>query len=455
MRRRSRLSPRHAYYLVTSLNWFATVLPMAVMVLLAQARGIGLAEIGLYMGLYALVVVALEVPSGALSDTIGRKRTYLLGAALNLAARVVFLLAFDLWAFMAFAVVLGISRALSSGALEAWFVDALQAEDADTDLQPALATAGSYQLAGLALGTLVGGALPALFAWLPTEGILTPLATPVLASALLQGVVLLVVALVIDERGATATASAAVARPVSGTAGAVLAHIKQAFETVINSPRLRVLLLVDVVIGVALAASENLWQPFFAGLLPGDDAAELAAGGGTIALGVLLGGSFAVGIFGNLLATNLARLLGKRQALVAMIFLIVQGIGFVALALSGAFLPAAALFWFTYLTRAGWSSPHQTLYNREVSSEQRSVMLSVQSLAFFGGSFLGSVVLGWVAGETSIAGAWLVAGGALSLSSLLYLGLYLVERRQLRISAAPGCSPSPRSAEDPPEPARA
>src|SRR5690554_2408063 len=154
-----RLPVRPAYYLVTSLNWFGAVLPMTVMVLLAQARGMSLAEVGLFMGVYSVVVAVLEVPSGALADSLGRKRTYLLGGAVAAVARVAALLAFDLPGFMAFALLLGASRALTSGALEAWFVDALQEEDADVDLQPALAAAGSYQLAALALGTLAGGAL--------------------------------------------------------------------------------------------------------------------------------------------------------------------------------------------------------------------------------------------------------------------------------------------------------
>ena len=54
-----------------------------------------------------------------MADALGRKRAFLLGGALNAVARLVFLLAFDLTAFLAYAVVSGAARALSSGALEA------------------------------------------------------------------------------------------------------------------------------------------------------------------------------------------------------------------------------------------------------------------------------------------------------------------------------------------------
>src|SRR5690606_25643164 len=177
-----KLAPRRAYYLVTTLHWFGLVMPMAVMVLLAQSRGITLTEVGLFMGLYSMVVAVLELPSGALADALGRKRAFLLGGALSIVARGIFLVAFDLGAFIAFAVVLGASRALTSGSLDAWFIDALLAEDPETDLQPGLAAAGSDQLAGLAGGPLLGSALPRLSASLPADGIVSPLAVPLVTS---------------------------------------------------------------------------------------------------------------------------------------------------------------------------------------------------------------------------------------------------------------------------------
>jgi len=198
---------------------------------------------------------------------------------------------------------------------------------------------------------------------------------------------------------------------------------------VARAPRLRLLLAADVVVGAALAASENLWQPFFAALLPGDGAA-VAAGGGTLALGAILGGSFAVGILGNLLATRLAAALGRRHALVAALFQLAQGAAFVLLALAGGFVAAAALFLGTYLARAALSSPHMALYNREVTADRRSVMLSVQSLASFAGAFVGSVALGTLAEAASIATAWAVAGAAVAATSLLYLRLDREARRE-------------------------
>ena len=50
-------------------------------------------------------------------------------------------------------------RALSSGSIEAWFVDEYQTIEPEADLQPVLARVGIFSPAGLGLGSLVGGVL--------------------------------------------------------------------------------------------------------------------------------------------------------------------------------------------------------------------------------------------------------------------------------------------------------
>lgn len=74
------------YYLSNALLWFATALPAALLVLLLQDRGVTLLQVGFYYGVYALTVAVLEVPSGMLADSWGRKRTVLLAYTLLSAA---------------------------------------------------------------------------------------------------------------------------------------------------------------------------------------------------------------------------------------------------------------------------------------------------------------------------------------------------------------------------------
>ena len=405
-------SVRRRYYVITFLTWFATALPLSLTVLLAQARGIGLAEVGLALGIYSLTVVALEAPTGGLADAVGRKRVALLAFALAALYHLAFLFAFSFPALLLALILYGVSRALSSGALDAWFVDALQEADPDVDLQPALAGAETVGLAALGLGTLLGGALPRFFTMLPPDGtaILTPLAVPIVAALAVKLLLVAAVALLIHEE-----------RPVGGAswrAGfrAVPGLVGDAASLSRANPRLLLLMSASFVSGLAVISLEALWQPHFAALV------DSAAGGPpTMLLGVLMAGSFVAGMGGNLLAGGMARRLGGRNALVSAIARLLQGASIVALAVAGAFIPAAGFFWLAYLMRGVGLSPHATLLNAEIPAERRSAMLSVQSLAAYLGSFVGGAGLGYVAEHASIPAAWLIAGALTVVSLVPYL----------------------------------
>ena len=403
-------SIRLRYYVITFIVWFATALPLSLSVLLAQARGIGLAQVGLALGVYSLTIVVLEVPTGGLADAAGRKRVALLAFALAALYNLAFLFAFSFPTLLLAMILYGVSRALSSGALDAWFVDALLAADPDIDLQPALAGAETVALLALGLGTLLGGVLPRLFPALPPDGaaIVTPLAVPIVAAVVVKLLLIAAVALLIHEdRPAGGASWRAGFRAVPGLVGEA-AQLSRA------NPRLLLLMSASFVAGLAVISLEVLWQPHFAGL---------ASGGGapTPLLGIIMAGSFAAGMGGNLLAGRLSWLLGGRHAIVSAISRLLQGASLLALAAAGALLPAAGFFWLAYLMGGVGLSPHATLLNAEISAERRSAMLSVQSLAAYLGSFIGGAALGVVAEHVSIPAAWLIAGALTVVSLIPYL----------------------------------
>lgn len=195
-----------------------------------------------------------------------------------------------------------------------------------------------------------------------------------------------------------------------------------AYELTRRNRTLQLLLGADLAVGLVLTGSELLWQPFYA--------LHIGVGSDdTMVLGVVLAGCFAMGMLGNLAATPLSRLLGKRYALVAGLFQLLQAASFGLLAWQTNLFFATACYWSTYVMRSAWSSPHATLFNREVPAKRRSVMLSVQSLVAFGGSFLGSVTLAPLAETTSIPVAWLACGGLLAVTSTIYLVLNRLDDR--------------------------
>jgi predicted MFS family arabinose efflux permease len=68
-------------------------------------------------------------------------------------------------------------------------------------------------------------------------------------------------------------------------------------------------------------------------------------------------------------------------------------------------------------------SPHMTLYNQQVSSENRSTLLSISSLVLFLGAGLGAVIFGYLAENYSFSIAFLVLALPTFLSSFFYIGI--------------------------------
>ncbi len=395
-------SLERVYYLSKALFWFATALPAALSVLLLQSRGFTLLQVGLYLGVYSLSVALLEVPSGILADTWGRKRTALLAYTLLIAGHLVLIGAFSAPLLLVWAILYGTGRALVSGALEAWFVDAVEEAAPETEMQPLFAKAGTVELLALTLGTLAGGTLPQLFEGLPEGAALSPLSVVLLASVAVKGVLFAVVLWGVREP-----------RPAGVPRTGFRELFTDALTTSRQSPALRLLFGGALVSGFALAGLETFWQPRFAELL----------GPNTFTLSVILAGSFGAGMLGNLASVPLCRFLGGRYALVAALTQGLGGLAFVFLALQTRALPTTLLFWLVYLMLGLSGSPLQTLLNRAVPSGARAAILSVASLMTYVGFFAGSVLLGGIAERVSVVAAWGLAGAVLGASTVFYLRL--------------------------------
>ncbi|MCA9922311.1 MAG: MFS transporter [Anaerolineales bacterium] len=413
---------KRTYYWAISLFWLATALPIALQVLLLQARGFTLFQLGIGMAVYSLTIVLLEVPTGGLADAVGRKRVALIAYTLMAITSAALLAAFTFPTLIVGFILYGAGRALASGALDAWFVDALQAVDADVALQPAFAKAGTFTLLALGIGALLGSAVPRLFHNLPAEGtaVLTPLSMPILIAFFCQLILILYVAVAVKE-----------SRPDSASTNwrkgfqDVPVLVKDAFQ--LSRQNRIILLLLGAALGGGLAGIivETFWQPQLSAVLAGSTE-------NTILFGIVMAGSFLVGMAGNLLSTPLSHLLNHRYALVGALTRGLQGICLILLARQTAVPLFTLFFWLVYLNMGIIDSPHNTLVNNEIPAERRSAMLSVQSLAGYVGSMIGSIGLGYLAQQASIPSAWIVAGVVLMLSLLLYLRVDRLQFRQAR-----------------------
>ncbi|HJX42430.1 MAG TPA: MFS transporter, partial [Geodermatophilus sp.] len=164
---------------LTALRWLPVGLSAPVTVLLASARGLSPADIGVVFAVYSTVVLLLELPTGGLADAVGTRPVLVLSGLAGAAGTLLLVGADDVATFALAEALRGVGRALDSGPLEAWYVDTVRAADADADVTPGLSRAGAADGAGLCLGAVLGGLLPLLAAGAGDSA----LVLPVLAAA--------------------------------------------------------------------------------------------------------------------------------------------------------------------------------------------------------------------------------------------------------------------------------
>jgi len=112
------------YRVLTRLLLFAPYIQLFI----TKVRGLSQAEYGLLQGLYYVVVVAAEVPSGVLADRFGRKAILVFGALVNGLGCYLFAMAKGFPSFAAGEVLFGLGTAFVSGADSALLYDSLAAE---------------------------------------------------------------------------------------------------------------------------------------------------------------------------------------------------------------------------------------------------------------------------------------------------------------------------------------
>ncbi|MEO3753163.1 MFS transporter [Streptomyces sp. B6B3] len=407
------------YVTVNVLFWLPLGLTIAPLILLFTERGMAMAAIAGFFAAHSLTTAALELPTGGLSDVLGRRVVLAAAGLLNLAALTLLGLSGTPLLLGLGMALLGAGRALSSGPAEAWYVDTVQAHHGPgAELRRGLARGSSATSAALATGTLLGGALPwvlglgpDLGAWLreATSGLVLPLSVPLLLGAAVD-IVLVVYAL---------TALPEPPRPTA-TLREVLRGIP---ATVSGGLRLggrdalvRRILLTAGATGSALAAIELL-TPGRAAALTG------ASESGAVLFAALACAGFVCAGVGSHLAPRLARLAGggERAVLVSL------GTGAGGLLLLGAtaaftgvgsLVLAAGGYGLVYLGLGAAGPNKNDLLHRRVASSGRATALSVQSLALQLVAALTGLIVGILPPGPL---PWLLGGAALSAGALLWV----------------------------------
>ncbi|MEU8267160.1 MFS transporter [Sphaerisporangium sp. NPDC049002] len=404
------LPPRTAmrsYALISFLTWFPAGLTMASMILLMTSRGLDLAQVGMVLSVQAVVIVALELPTGGLADVLGRRVLLAVSALFSVAGLALLAVATSVWLFAVASVLKGIARALSSGPAQAWYVDMLHAaRGPEADLKPGLARGEAMGSVSLCVATLTGGFMPLV---LPGG-----LVTPMIAAAVAAAVLFVVVLVAMPEPPHPRPTIGFVLRDVAVTIGSGL-------RLGLRDRALGRLLLVSFAIGAGLYSIEVLTPGRLASLTGGAESASSV-------YALVASAGFAASGFGSWAAPWAARVLkGSVPAAVAGTVAGAGALGTLAATtvLTGVWGVAAAgaayVVMFAAMGVAGLLRVE--MMHRRVGSSQRATLMSVDSLQLQFGGMVSALGLGLLASRAGTAAAWWAAAAVVLVSALLYVRL--------------------------------
>jgi MFS transporter, DHA1 family, quinolone resistance protein len=398
-----------------------------VLSLIILDKGMDYLQLGFLMAVYSGTVVLAELPSGALSDLIGRKKVYLAALCLNFSGGAIALASMSFATLALAFVAMGLARAFSSGSVEALFIDRLYALESGLDLQPILAKAGMAVPLALGLASLAGGYLPMIQAnYLPalqgpyTLNLLTYMTLAVcqfgLSSALVPADSAAPGRAAQSGQGGQSSQSGGRERRAGLEGIADLARsLGGAFRAALKNRTIALLLLGGLAWGFSIAGLEQFWQP---------RVRELAGPGASSAiLGYLGLGYFAASALGSMASTPLFRLSRRNFGLFLGFSRLLMGFLYAGLAAAGRLYAFSSLYILCFAANGLASSPEAALLNEELRPDSRATMLSLSSLFLQLGGLAGSIALGALARSYSIPLAWAFAALTLILSSALYFTL--------------------------------
>jgi len=399
----SAVRARRRFLLLLALRWLPVGLMIPVTVLLPLDRGLTLAQYGSAAALQGLMVLLLELPTGGLSDAIGRRPVLLLAGFVELIALSLLTVADSVLIFLIYYFLQGVYRALDSGPLEAWYVDQALAADRNADIETGLSHSGVVLGVAIAAGALATGGLVALDPFPAVAALSLPV---YLALGLQVGSLGAVVLLMTEQRPHRGLAA------LAGSVRGVPAAIGGALSLLRRSRIVVALVAVEIFWGFGMVAFETLMPVRLAEVI-GDPSRASAL------MGPVGSAAWLASALGAALIPLLTRRIGAPWT--GFVLRIANGVTVAGMALFAGPVGVIAAFLVCYTVHGASSPVHNGLLHRQVDGQYRASLLSLNSMVSQPAGAIGLVVLTAVASAASLQVALLVGAAMLAVAAPLYL----------------------------------
>ena len=379
------------------LNSFSTGILTPVLTLVLCSHGASLSTVPVFLGIFAVTVMVLEVPSGVFADLKGRKNTFLMSHIfIWLSFFTIFMGNSPL--FLAVGnVFLGMGRAFGSGSMEALEIDQYIEKNGKTHLPEINSLLAKLDNFGLAAGALLGGYL----GYVDSDYSLN-LISLLLAEAIL---IFMAVFFVKEDRTERKKTEQNLLKGFSG----MLKSIK-------SSRILCNICGMAAVLGFLLAAVETYWQPSIKLYLPQNLTWLL----GIVNCSAYLGGSLG-NTAGMKILSKTGNTLSAKKRLYAA-FRILLCLVPVFMAFCRAWYMFAIVYALVYMVSGMAGLVENTLLHEAADSSFRASMMSLYSLLVRGGSIGTSLLCGILLQSGNLNLVWIfVPLAALGATALMIL----------------------------------
>lgn len=371
---------------------------LAVQGIFYLEKGIEVWQIGVLGGAFGIATVVFELPFGSLADIHGRIKVYRWSLYSIMAAYTMALFSTEFWHLVVSMVFTGLAVALHSGSVDAWVVERIEEQGQSDKLQSFLGAFQASMAAGMAVGAIGGGYIPAL---MPEVAFFEQTGWNVTFVLILTLFHLAILPFLFSEGD-----------KIVAPDGSIKGQIKSALKLSFSSKIIRDLMLLGVTLGLAIALVDSFWQPHLT-FLVGEPT--------YVAFGWITAGYFAMAIAGPMIISMIAEAANiSTTAQVKILPIVLAGVLFV-LATQVGFGGFIAAYLAFMLVFSMMGPPSETLLNTETPDEIRSTMQSVQSLSFRAGGVIAAFGFAYIINLLGIGTTWIVGAFVIAAFSVIRL----------------------------------
>ena len=385
------------------LNSFSTGILTPVLTLVLCSHGANLSTVPVFLGIFAVTVMVLEVPSGVFADLKGRKNTFLMSHIF------IWLSFFTIFRgnsplFLALGnVFLGMGRAFGTGSMEALEIDQYIEKNGESHLPEINSLLAKLDNFGLAAGALLGGYL----GYVDSDYSLN------LTFLLLAEAVLILMAIFfVKEKGIKSK------KPKQN----LLNGFSEMVKNIRRSRILCVICGMAAVLGFLLAAVETYWQPSIKLYLPENLTWLL----GIVNCSAYLGGSIG-NTAGMRILSKMGNTLSSKKKLYAA-FRVLLCLVPVLMAFCRTWYIFALVYALVYMVSGMAGLIENTLLHEAADSSFRASMMSLYSLLVRGGSIGASLLCGVLLQGGNLNLVWIFVPLA-ALGATVLMILFVIPRK--------------------------